>query len=180
MFCGNLDMGKKRSVNWMVFGLALLLSLGTIGCAGSTSPPAPVDRIAQENPQGQQLEVSAQVAISGELIDLEVARTPEQQALGLMYRPELPDNRGMLFPFPSPRILTFWMKNVPVPLDMVFLLDGEVKAIAASVPPCTTPSCPVYGPNEPVNQVIELRSGRAAELGLQVGDRLEIQFLDSP
>ncbi|MDJ1177224.1 DUF192 domain-containing protein [Roseofilum sp. BLCC_M114] len=167
-------------MNGIVLGLALLLSLGTIGCARSTPPPASVDRIAQENPKGQQLEVSAQVEISGEPIDLEVARTPEQQALGLMYRPELPDNRGMLFPFSSPRILTFWMKNVPVPLDMVFLLDGEVKAIAASVPPCTTPSCPVYGPNEPVNQVIELRSGRAAELGLQVGDRLEIQFLDSP
>jgi len=173
-------MEKKKTVNWVLSGFCLFLSLGIIGCAGSTSPPVPVDRIAQENPKGQQLEVSAQVAISGELIDLEVARTPEQQALGLMYRPQLPDNRGMLFPFPSPRILTFWMKNVPVPLDMVFLLDGEVKAIAASVPPCTTPSCPVYGPNEPVNQVIELRSGRAAELGLQVGDRLEIRFLDSP
>lgn len=180
MFCGNLEMGSKRRINCAVLGLGLFLSLGMIGCAGSPPPAASVDRIAQENFQGQQLEVSAQVAIAGEIIELEVARTREQQALGLMYRPELPDNRGMLFPFAYPRVVTFWMKNVPVPLDMVFLLDGDVKAIAASVPPCTTPSCPVYGPNEPVNQVIELRSGRAAELGLQVGDRLEIQFLVSP
>ncbi|MDJ1171175.1 DUF192 domain-containing protein [Roseofilum sp. BLCC_M154] len=149
-----------------------------IGCVGSTPPAASVDPIAQESAKGQQLEVSARVDISGAIIELEVARTPEQQALGLMYRPQLPDNRGMLFPFPDPRVVTFWMRNVPVPLDMVFLLDGEVKAIASSVPPCTTPSCPVYGPDEAVNQVIELRSGRAAELGLQVGDRLEIQFLD--
>ncbi len=168
---------KRSSI--AVVGLALLLSLGMIGCAGSTAPPLAVDPLSEENFKGQQLEVSAQVAITGEIIELEVARTREQQALGLMYRPQLPDNRGMLFPFADSRLLTFWMKNVPVPLDMIFLLDGEVKAIAASVPPCNTASCPVYGPNEPVNQVIELRSGRAAELGLQVGDRLEIQFLDS-
>lgn len=71
------------------------------------------------------------------------------------------------------------MKNVVIDLDMIFLNGDEVVAIAADVPPCTTEPCPLYGPELPVDQVIELRGGRAAELGVQVGDRLEIEFLDA-
>jgi len=70
------------------------------------------------------------------------------------------------------------MKNTKIPLDMVFLKDGEVKAIEANVPPCTTDPCPSYGPQTSIDQVIELRGGRAAELGLRVGDRVSVKFLD--
>jgi uncharacterized membrane protein (UPF0127 family) len=128
---------------------------------------------------GQTLPISAQATIAGHTIGLEVARTPKQQAMGLMYRIALEDYRGMLFKFESPQLVRFWMKNVRIPLDMIFLQDGEVKAITASVPPCTTSPCPTYGPETLVNQVIELRGGRAAELGLKVGDQVKIQFLDS-
>jgi uncharacterized membrane protein (UPF0127 family) len=72
------------------------------------------------------------------------------------------------------------MKNTPSPLDMVFLLNGKVKAIAVDAHPCAADPCPTYSSNDTVNQVIELRSGRAEELGLKVGDRLSIEFLDSP
>jgi uncharacterized membrane protein (UPF0127 family) len=61
---------------------------------------------------------------------------------------------------------------------MIFLREGEVKAIASAVPPCQTDNCPVYGPEETlIDQVIELRGGRANELGLAVGDRIEVDFL---
>lgn len=124
------------------------------------------------------LPISAEATIAGEIVELEVARTPAQQALGLMFRPALPDNRGMLFPFDPPRPVGFWMKNVPVSLDMIFLLEGEVTAIAANVPPCTHEPCPSYGPATPIDLVLELRAGRAAQLGLQVGDRISIRFFD--
>lgn len=116
----------------------------------------------------------------GQTIQLEVARTIREQAMGLMYRPALPDDRGMLFPFDPPRPLQFWMKNTPQPLDMVFMLNGQIKAIVPSASPCTSDPCPTYGTLIPVNQVIELRGGRAAELGLQIGDRVEIRYLDRP
>jgi uncharacterized membrane protein (UPF0127 family) len=131
---------------------------------------------SQSSP-GQFLPISGQAEMAGELIQLEVARTVQEQAMGLMFRPALPDDRGMLFLLDPPRSARFWMRHVPVPLDMVFMLNGEVKAIAANVPPCTTPACPVYGPDTAVNQVIELRGGRASELGLQVGDQVTIEFL---
>jgi hypothetical protein len=134
------------------------------------------EAIAESSTQGQVLPVSARARLGGETIDLEVTSTPQQQALGLMYRRELPDNRGMLFGFDPPRPVSFWMKNVPIPLDMIFVRDGKITAIESEVPPCQSQVCPTYGPLTPVDRVIELRGGRAAELGLQVGDRIEIEF----
>ncbi|MEP0787746.1 MULTISPECIES: DUF192 domain-containing protein [Cyanophyceae] len=128
---------------------------------------------------GQTLPISAKAIIAGEAIALEVARTPEQQAMGLMYRTSLADDRGMLFEFGTPRPIGFWMKNTLIPLDMIFMRDGVVKFIAANVPPCTTSICPTYGPDTPTDRVIELRGGRAAELGLKVGDRVTIEQLDT-
>ena len=83
----------------------------------------------------------------------------------------------MLFKFKSPQKVSFWMKNCQISLDMIFLRDGVVKAIELSAPPCTADPCPTYGPDTAVDQVIELRGGRAAELDVKVGDRIEIEFL---
>ncbi|MEL6351613.1 MAG: DUF192 domain-containing protein [Cyanobacteria bacterium J06627_28] len=128
---------------------------------------------------GQILPVSAIAQINGETFELEVAQTRQEQALGLMFRNALPDNRGMLFPFDRPRRASFWMKDVPVALDMVFIRDSAVIYVASEVPPCPETPCPSYGPGaEIVDQVLELRSGRAAEINLQPGDAVMIQPLD--
>jgi hypothetical protein len=116
--------------------------------------------------------------MAGQRISLEVARTSQEQAMGLMYRTSLAPDRGMLFSFNPPQPVNFWMKNTLIPLDMIFLRNGEIQAIAPNVPPCTTTPCPTYGPQVPIDQVIELRGGRAAELSLKVGDRVNIKFLD--
>ena len=105
-------------------------------------------------------------------IGLEVAKTPEEQATGLMFRTELPDDRGMLFPIAPARNVRFWMRNVLIELDMVFLREGVVLAIIPNVPPCLSETCPNYGPDVPVDGVIELRGGRAAQLGVKIGDRI--------
>jgi hypothetical protein len=113
-------------------------------------------------------------------IELEIARTPEQQARGLMYRTResLPDDRGMYFPFEPARPVSFWMKNVRFNLDMIFVHRGEIVAIAADVPPCVITPCPSYGPeNQAVDGVVELRGGRATELNLQPGDPIRIEYL---
>jgi hypothetical protein len=122
------------------------------------------------------LPVSARARIGDRPIELEVAKTVEQQAMGLMYRTSLPDDRGMLFEFKAARQVNFWMKNCKISLDMIFVRDGVVEAIEVSAPPCTADPCPTYGPDTAVDRVIELRGGRAAELGVKVGDRLEIEF----
>lgn len=152
-----------------------------------------VDVVKKANsPQGQYLPISAQVIIKQKtVIELEVAQTPQQQSKGLMFREALPDNRGMFFPFSEARLSRFWMHQVPVALDMVFLKQSEkpgqtenstrkVVAIANSAPPCKVEpkECPLYGPDTFVDGVIELRAGRAKELGLEKGDSVEIRFLE--
>ena len=180
--------------------LIILLALALLGCASTSSLRDDSDNIANISEQktewrgqaagetssvlsanlGQMLPITAKTKINEEIIELEVARTQKQQALGLMFRESLPSNRGMLFPFSEPQIAQFWMKNVTISLDMIFLYEGEVKAIEASVPPCNNDPCPVYGPDILIDRVLELRGGRAKELNINVGDRLNIEFLDSP
>jgi uncharacterized protein len=179
----------NRSISLSI-GLGLLLLSCTVAPTSTNvdNAPSSATQLTQaptitqtptvQEDLAQMLPISAEAEIAGQMIQLEVARTPQQQAQGLMFRPALPDDRGMLFPLDPPRIASFWMKNTPQPLDMVFLLDGEVKAVIANAPPCTTQPCPTYGPGTRVNQVIELRGGRAAELGLKAGDRVTIRFLE--
>ncbi|MCC3407402.1 MAG: DUF192 domain-containing protein [Microcoleus sp. PH2017_10_PVI_O_A] len=121
---------------------------------------------------GQLLPVSVNAIVGAGAIGLEVAKTPQEQAIGLMFRTELPDDRGMLFPIAPARNVRFWMRNVQIDLDMIFLREGIVQAIIPNVPPCFSDACPNYGPDVPVDGVIELKGGRAAELGLKVGDRI--------
>lgn len=177
--------------------IAIGLSLMVNGCAAATVPSTPsspvivspsdttsapsarpdVAQAPVAPAQAQSLPITASATIADTVIQLEVAETTEQQATGLMFRRELADDRGMLFPFDRPRLTRFWMRNVEIPLDMIFLNGDEVVAIAKNVPPCTETPCPTYGPDVPVTQVIELRGGRAAELELNVGDRIVIQPL---
>ncbi|MCU0541599.1 MAG: DUF192 domain-containing protein [Oscillatoriaceae cyanobacterium Prado104] len=165
--------------NLLSVGLGVLL----LGCsAGLPVANAGDSVLAAQSPTAtaspQKLPVSARARIASQKIELEVAKTPEQQAMGLMYRTSLPDDRGMLFEFRPPRPVSFWMKNCKISLDMIFLKNGIVQAIQAETPPCTADPCPTYGPDTAVDAVIELRGGRAAELGLKTGDRIEVEFLD--
>ncbi len=101
---------------------------------------------------------------------VELARTPEEQAQGLMWRESLAPNAGMLFPFSPPRPASFWMKNTLIPLDMIFVRpDGTIARIAANTVPR---SLEPVGVGEPAAAVLEIAGGRAAQLGIREGDRV--------
>lgn len=106
---------------------------------------------------------------------VELARTTAEQREGLMFRGTLPDDGGMLFaPYPAdggpPRAASFWMKDTPSPLDIVFIRpDRTIASIAENTPPFS--QSPV-GSTEPVVAVLELRGGRAVELGIEEGDKV--------
>ena len=126
----------------------------------TTPESSPVTLSAQP---GQRLPITAQIQLNDQVVELEVAQTRQQQATGLMSRETLADNRGMLFPFNPPQPVSFWMKNVLIDLDMVFLRAGEVIYIQHSAPPCQSFPCPTYGPEgETIDQVIELRGGASS------------------
>ena len=154
-------------IKYLTNFLAISTLLSILGC--SLSIP--------EITSSQILPISAQTQIGNQLIKLEVAKTTKEQATGLMNRTFLANNRGMLFEFKPAQKLNFWMKNCKIPLDMIFVRDEIVTTIAANAPPCVANPCPNYAPNSHIDQVIELRSGKAKELGVKVGDRIKIEFL---
>jgi uncharacterized membrane protein (UPF0127 family) len=102
---------------------------------------------------------------------VEVARGPIEQARGLMFRTEMGADEGMVFPMNPPRMASFWMRNTVIPLDLIFVgPDGRILNIAANAVP--------YDENHhwsagPVKAVLELNGGRAAQLGIVPGDRVE-------
>lgn len=114
----------------------------------------------------------------GQLIQAELAATPQERSRGLMFRENLPKDRGMLFTFSEARPWTFWMKNTKIPLDIVWM-DGKKKIvhIEGSVPICTRTddSCPQYRPNDDAMFVLELAGGVAEALKLQKGATLQFQ-----
>ncbi|NJO60328.1 MAG: DUF192 domain-containing protein [Richelia sp. RM2_1_2] len=128
----------------------------------------------------QHLEVEATATINGNTIDLEVADTPEELSRGLKFRNELPINRGMLFNLGKRHEnVPFWMHQVKIPLDIVYLDNGVITHIAANSLPCNASSpenCPIYKAHS-ATHVIELNAGKAARLNFQVGDRIELEYL---
>ncbi len=130
----------------------------------------------QQTPQ--LLPVMAKIEVAGQRIYLEVPQTPEQIAKGLMYRTIVPRSRGLLFEFESPKIVQLSMQNILIPLDIIFLKDEQIQLINVAVPPCLSENCPTYSSTTDVNQVIELAGKRVLDLGLKIGERLPIQYLD--
>ncbi len=110
---------------------------------------------------------------SGERVhrfDIEIADDPAERARGLMFRQSMPADAGMLFIYGRDRIASFWMKNTFIPLDMLFIADdGTIRQIVAQVQPHEL--TPVRS-DMPVRAVLELNGGRAAELGIEPGDRV--------
>ncbi|MCS6854120.1 MAG: DUF192 domain-containing protein, partial [Elioraea sp.] len=102
---------------------------------------------------------------------VEVARTPDQQTVGLMFRESVPEDGGMLFDWGSPRESSMWMKNTLVSLDMLFIAaDGRIHRIAERTVPHSLAPISSRGP---VRATLELAAGTAERLGIRVGDRVE-------
>ena len=114
---------------------------------------------------------------SGKVLQTEVMVSDEDRQMGLMFRPSLPLDHGMLFIFERPDFHAIWMKNCKFPIDIVWL-DGEHKVVhvAQSVPPCTAKvdrDCPVYQPLQRASYVVELNAGQAAKEKAVLGSTLE-------
>ncbi len=102
---------------------------------------------------------------------IEIADDDAERARGLMFREELAPDAGMLFDFFDERPVAFWMQNTLIPLDMIFIKsDGTIARVHPEAVPMDRTSIPS---GEPVRFVLEIAGGRAAELGIDAGDRLE-------
>ncbi len=161
---------------WLVAPVAALMFLTGAGCSANSV----AERTAiQEEPT----EVARHPTSGLEIIDVAVLRgdrrivfktehanTPQAQARGMMFRTEMADDEAMLFPSEVPAQRSFWMKNTPISLDIIFIgVDGRINNIETAVP-YSLDSVPSVGV---ASAVLEIRGGLAKELGIVPGDRVE-------
>ena len=150
---------------------ALALLIGASACSGNDAAASAGDGAAK----AALLSLTIASTNGNHAFQVEKAVTSAEQARGLMFRTDIPQDGGMLFyPYPAegggPREASFWMKNTPSPLDIIFIrADGTIARIAENTVPFS--EAPVSS-GEPVGAVLELNGGRSAELGIAEGDKV--------
>lgn len=138
-------------------------------CQGSEAGNAAAAQV------GNQATVTIASAGQNHVFKVEVARTQAEQARGLMFRTDIPQDGGMLFaPYPAdggpPLEASFWMRDTPSPLDIIFIsADGTIAHIAENTVPFSDGE---VKSGEPVAAVLEINGGRSAELGISAGDKV--------
>ena len=147
---------------WGLFGAQLLL-----GCQPSGAAGARFDRST----------VTIETASGGHEFKVELALTPSQQAQGLMFRRRMAPDAGMLFVYRAEEVVTMWMKNTFIPLDMLFIdSSGRIVRIAERTVP---QSEAVISSGGPVLAVLELNAGTASRLKIRPGDRIKSPALNT-
>lgn len=147
-----------------VVATSLFTNLTRLGAKNATSTAA-------TTAAGVKLE--ALTIVSGDKrhnFQVEVMRNDQDRGRGLMFRQSMPQDHGMLFDFERDQMVSMWMRNTFIPLDMIFIFaDGRIHRIEANTEPQneTTISSGV-----PVRSVLEVNAGVAARLGLKSGDRV--------
>ena len=141
--------------------LFLLFAAFLAGCFGALS-------LAQAEMQRETLKFIT--ATGTHSFAIEVANSMEEKSRGLMFRRNMADDAGMLFPYEPAQEITMWMKNTYISLDMVFIrADGIVHRIAPGTEPFSEA---VIASNGDARAVLEIRSGIASKIGLKAGDRV--------
>ena len=140
--------------------LAAILLLGAVASSGD-SHAAELETIVIDKIEGDDLSFEVEMAI-----------TPDERSLGLMFRDALDPMSGMLFIYPGPQEVNMWMNSTRIPLDMLFIgSDGTIVKIKERAVPYSTE---VINSGEPVVAVLELNGGTASRHGIQPGDRVRL------
>lgn len=108
--------------------------------------------------------------------EVEIADDPAERATGLMHRATMPSSSGMLFVYDSPRMVSFWMKDTLIPLDMLFIdARGVVRAIRENAVPQDLTPIPS---GQEVQFVLEVNGGLSARLGIEPGAEMRYLLID--
>jgi len=151
----------------MTFRRPLLASIAALIADPAFAQPG-VDRPQPRLPTERMVIVTR----DGRRLDftVEMALTPDQQTIGLMFRPEVKADEGMIFDWGQPRESSMWMRNTLAPLDMVFIAaDGRIHRIAERTVPLSLTPVDSRGP---VRATLELQGGITEKQDIRVGDRV--------
>lgn len=153
----------RRALLAAVIGISALAAPLVIPTA-----PALAQAAAQDEATLEPLTITT--ASGAHQFSVEVMRSDEQRARGLMFRRYMPADRGMLFDFKTEQPVMMWMKNTYLPLDMVFIArNGTVINVAENTEPLSERTIPSA---RPAFAVLELNAGAASKIGLKPGDKI--------
>lgn len=141
-----------------------LLLLALAGCGGSETESPDVLRTQKVTLPG------------GQIIRAEVEMTDLDMQKGMMFRDSLARGRGMLFIHQTPGLYPYWMYQMKIPLDIIWMdASRRIVEISPDTPACKTKAslCPNYGGHQTAQFVLELGAGEARRLGLSLGQALE-------
>jgi len=117
------------------------------------------------------------VCFKNNCFKVELAVTPEEQKQGLMFRKNLDQDEGMLFVFKEEEEYLFWMKDTLIPLDIIWINQNkEVVFISENTQPCSENDCNSINPDKKAQYVLELKGGRVRDIGLKIGDKMDIKI----
>jgi hypothetical protein len=122
------------------------------------------------NPQSPKAE------INGHIFSLYLAKTSEEQEIGLAKFNRIDKDQGMLFIFQKPDYYSFWMKNMQFPIDIIFINKNKVVDIFQRVPIPKSDNPPIYTTYEKADQVLEINSGLSNEYKIKVGSEVKINL----
>jgi uncharacterized protein len=161
------EPAKGRNTKWAVAGIVVAM-LGVTGWSLTSNLARERGKEAQVQSRLERFEITS--GGKTHVFQVEVMRTAEEKARGLMFRQFLPEDRGMLFDFEREQPVSMWMRNTYIPLDMLFIkADGAVHHIHERAQPLD--ETPISSRGD-VRFVLEINGGAAARLGLKPGDRV--------
>jgi uncharacterized membrane protein (UPF0127 family) len=149
-------LGRPGLRGLLVAIAALALAVAPSACRSSSEPT-----VALTGSDGRAIEVG-----------VEIARSPDELRRGLMWRDEMPRYHGMLFVFGDEKERTFWMKNTPIPLDIVYIDSAaRIVSIAENTTPYSTAAIPSHGP---ARYVLEVNGGFCRAHGIAAGSTVTL------
>ncbi|HVP73206.1 MAG TPA: DUF192 domain-containing protein [Phycisphaerales bacterium] len=179
----------RKSPRRLIFALGLCCTAATsLAIAPPKPSTAPATRpTTQPGTQPATKPATEKLTLGGEEFDLELAVTAEARELGLMHRDHIDDHGGMLFIYPWPQVLSYWMKNCPIEMDIVFISDKGVVVAThrmLSAPPHRAGESeaaydnrlPRYDSRRPAQFAIELQAGTVERLKIKPGDKIEMEL----
>lgn len=150
----------RRSLFALLMVMPLMATSPSLHAQTAAQPELPKERLSVITRDGKRHE-----------FQVEMALTPEQQTVGLMFRLSVPADGGMLFDWGAPRDSGMWMRNTISPLDMLFInADGTIRRVAEDTVPGSLATIESRGP---VRATLELAAGTAKRLDIRVGDKVE-------
>lgn len=156
---------------YIAVAMAVIVILILAVIALTTTVKQRQDASVKEANKNRAVRIVRIVSVADKDVEAEVASTPQERSKGLMYRTVLEEGKGMLFTFNSASQYPFWMKNMKISIDIIWIGDNLVIAdIDQNVPPCAQENCELYTPNSPAKYVLEVPAGWTQKNSIQIGN----------